>query len=234
MRKNPNPENIINYKKTKAIVRNTIKRAKNCYWENYCEKLNKNSNLTNVWKTIKNVNGNNQSTNNVGLLKSLNAPDMESLCDIFRNHFQQMSSDNNLDTKFKSQQSLMVGNKLQTFVKTSDLPNTLQEDIINLNKPFSITELDLALRYCNKKSACGPDGIPFIFLVKLDPFGRDILLTLINKSWKDGTLPKAWKCSFVKPILKHKKNKNDINSYRPISLISNISKTAEKNVLTID
>ncbi|MFI5407427.1 MAG: RNA-directed DNA polymerase, partial [Nitrososphaerales archaeon] len=61
-------------------------------------------------------------------------------------------------------------------------------------------------------------------------YRQTVFSEIINSSWNKATLPTQWKNSYVKPILKHKRNKNEIDSYRPISLISNMSKIMEKMI----
>ena len=55
----------------------------------------------------------------------------------------------------------------------------------------------------------------------------NILVTLINKSFTDGTFPDLLKLANVIPVYK-KKDKVLCSNYRPISLLSNISKIYEK------
>ncbi|GFV52205.1 RNA-directed DNA polymerase from mobile element jockey [Trichonephila clavipes] len=59
-----------------------------------------------------------------------------------------------------------------------------------------------------------------------------ILTSLINKILTLNYFPKAWKEAIIFPILKPGKNKNIPSSYRPISLLSTLSKIAESIILT--
>src|SRR3989442_7705954 len=54
-RKNPNPVNKTNFKKSKAKFHFCVKKAKKNYWENYCASLNYHSKIANIWNTIKNI-----------------------------------------------------------------------------------------------------------------------------------------------------------------------------------
>ena len=91
MRSNPTQENIINYKRNKAIVKITIKQTKIIYWEKYCKQLNKNSNISNIWKTINRTRGLSQISNHSTLLKTLKLNNMPDLCNNFAKYFQAMS-----------------------------------------------------------------------------------------------------------------------------------------------
>ena len=77
------------------------------------------------------------------------------------------------------------------------------------------------------KTSAGPDGIPCLILKYLPPpLLLDITIVfnnLINNSY----YPKKWKTAVVCPVLKKSKDKKAVTSYRPISLLPNISKIFE-------
>ena len=56
------------------------------------------------------------------------------------------------------------------------------------------------------------------------------LTNLFNKSLRDGIFPAFWKLANVKPIFKNKRSPSDISNYRPINLLSCLSKVLEKLV----
>jgi len=107
----------------------------------------------------------------------------------------------------------------------------LSADSLIINDAFKFKELDDVLNKVNIKSSPGIDNIPFLLLVNLPINIKEYLLKLINASWQTGTIPKNCKHSVIKPILKPNKNKNDLHSYRPISLTSTFSKVMEKMVV---
>ena len=232
MRDNPTKENIITYKRDKAIVKLNIKKAKSIYWEKYCRQLNKNSNISNIWRTINRAKGHNQTFNPLTLLKTLNLNNMNDLCNNFSNFFLTMSADTNMEELFKLQKDKTIHSHLKSLTKLENLSSLEQDDITKLNQIFTMQELQLSLMTCNKKSSPGPDNIPYVLLDKLSCLGKLSYLYLVNRSWEEGQLPTNWKTSFVKPILKHNKPKNSIESYRPISLISCMSKIMEKMINT--
>ena len=53
------------------------------------------------------------------------------------------------------------------------------------------------------------------------------LVYIINKSITSGTFPSVWKEAKVKPLFKSG-DKDDINNYRPISILPTVSKLIEK------
>jgi len=92
-------------------------------------------------------------------------------------------------------------------------------------------ELNSVLSSINQKSSPGFDQIPYSFFVHSPEQVKVFFLEIINKSWTTGIIPKNWKTAIIKPILKSNKNKNDLNSYRPISLITTMSKIMKKMVV---
>jgi hypothetical protein len=56
------------------------------------------------------------------------------------------------------------------------------------------------------------------------------LLKLFNISWKTGKVPSEWKEAIAVPIPKPGKNKLNLSSYRPISLLSCLGKFMERTV----
>ena len=57
------------------------------------------------------------------------------------------------------------------------------------------------------------------------------LTRLINLSLRVGCTPKDWKCANIVPVFKQG-NKEEVINYRPISLLSLVSKIAERCVFT--
>ena len=96
--------------------------------------------------------------------------------------------------------------------------------------PFSPAELTAALRKIKNKKSPGPDGIPNDLLKQLSRTAELHLLNLINKSWTDAYTPAAWRTAEIVAIPKKGKPPSETGSYRPISLLSSISKLAERMV----
>ena len=94
--------------------------------------------------------------------------------------------------------------------------------------PFSDAELRAALFPKGKKGkAAGPDGLFPVQLKELSEFGRSKLLELLNRAWELVRVPASWKLAWVVPILKKGKDPQQIASYRPVSLLSVLSRTIE-------
>ena len=77
--------------------------------------------------------------------------------------------------------------------------------------------------------ATGPNSIPMNLLKQFANELIDPLVTIINKSLKEGIFPDILKFASVCPIYK-KNDRTKCANYRPISLLSNISKIFEKTM----
>jgi hypothetical protein len=91
-------------------------------------------------------------------------------------------------------------------------------------------EVVAALRSLDVSKASGPDGIPARLLKETAEEIAPSLTLFYNKSLQTGVNGNAWKLANVVPIHK-KENKDYVENYRPISLLSIISKVLERCVL---
>ena len=109
------------------------------------------------------------------------------------------------------------------------------EEITNLH-PGSIPnitakEVKHAIHLSNAKSATGPDGIPYKLLKKLNTNSIDHITKIFNCILQTRRFPKIWKRACVTMLPKPNKPKGDPSSYRPISLLSCLSKIFERCLL---
>ena len=95
---------------------------------------------------------------------------------------------------------------------------------------LSPCEFAAALRSLDVSKATGPDEISARLLKETTEQIAPSLTLLYNKSLETGVFPDEWKLANIVPI--HKKdNKDHVENYRPISLLSIISKVLERCVL---
>ena len=78
--------------------------------------------------------------------------------------------------------------------------------------------------------ASGPDCIPVVVLKICEPELSYILAELFNKSLKESCFPDCWKVSSMVPVFKNVGERSTAKNYRPVSLLSVVSKVFEKLV----
>ena len=86
-----------------------------------------------------------------------------------------------------------------------------------------ITNLD-------SSNASGPDCIPVVVLKNCEPELSYILAKLFNNCLKESCFPDCWKVSWVVPVFKNNGERSTAKNYRPVSLLSVVSKVFEKLV----
>ena len=78
--------------------------------------------------------------------------------------------------------------------------------------------------------ASGPDCIPVVVLKNCEPELSYILAELFSKCLKESCFPDCWKVSSVVPVFKNVGERSTAKNYRPVSLLSVVSKLFEKLV----
>jgi hypothetical protein len=115
---------------------------------------------------------------------------------------------------------------LKTLSITGDSPLLLSPVEQLSDKTVSEEEIAHHLAHLDPTKATGPDGIPARVLRECSYAIAPSLCSLFNHSLHTGTVPKSADASSI-----HKKDKKELAiNYRPISLLSIISKVLERCV----
>lgn len=96
----------------------------------------------------------------------------------------------------------------------------------------SLSEIEGYVKRLKNSKAPGLDHIHNTLLKHLPPNGMEFLTYIISACFKFCYFPQKWKHATITPIHKPGKHANDPSSYRPISLLSAISKILERAILT--
>lgn len=164
---------------------------------------------------------------------------------IIRNKNKQIPSLHSADTTYFTdleKANLFAGTFLKNHEVAQNLSdvstNTLVNNTVNefslTNTEFPpgefVTEEDIEFVVGNLqlKKVGGFDGIRNVYIKKLPKVGFRFLAFIMNACLKTQYFPDDWKTAKVVPLLKSGKPPGDPASYRPISLLSSLSKVYEK------
>lgn len=114
-----------------------------------------------------------------------------------------------------------VNAKVESFLNDPILPP-------NDDELTNIDEVTATLKSLKTKKAPGIDGLKNVILKHLPASAIVFLVFLINQMMKFALYPTSWKTASVTPVLKPGKSPTNPLSYRPISLLSLLSKLVER------
>lgn len=106
---------------------------------------------------------------------------------------------------------------------------TFGEDV---EKYFTMGELDSAVKRIKNKKAPGPDGLKGEVIKAIFPVIKEVFLRILNEVWRSGYFPEVWKDGEVKIFLKGpEKPPDEVKSYRPITLLPVLGKVYERLIV---
>ena len=191
-----------------------IRKSKQNHFNKYFSDNVKN--LRETWKGIKSI------------IQTKNTNDSLPTC-IFDNDVS-ITNPNHIANTFNSYFS-SIGETLQSKIHSSHLSFTRYLKNPNIHSlfisPTDSTEIQNLISNLKDGKASGPNSIPTVVLKQLNSEISIVLAKLFNLSFSTGVFPDILKISSVIPLFK-KGSKLNCGNYRPISLLSNISKLIEK------
>ena len=124
-----------------------------------------------------------------------------------------------------------IGPKLAREIPVSNSHTSYTDYLINTDKRFQFTQTNndqvfsVLTKLCKSK-ATGFDQISARLVRECADLISSSLTNIFNLSLTLGTFPEDWKCAKVTPIFKQG-TRNELNNYRPISVISVMAKAFE-------
>ena len=101
-----------------------------------------------------------------------------------------------------------------------------------LNRPFSVDEVQRAASNQRLRTALGPDGFSPYFIKHATLTALTALTALLNFSWRHGVMPASWRSANIMPLLKDPAADRSLpTNFRPISLTSVLIRFFERVVL---
>ena len=214
-RANPTDSLRAKYIKYKNTLTTLLRSERNKYYTSQFEF--KKCNIKETWKVINNVLNKNKNHNNISQIKSNNIiiSDNSAIPNIFNDYFSNIGP--NLA------KTIPKTNKTFTDFLKNNNPNTM------FFIPTDVNEIKKIVEKINSKKSTGYDDISNDLLKHIIDEIVIPLEHIMNLSIVNGIVPDNMKIAKVVPIYK-KGESLDTSNYRPISLLSSISKILEKIV----
>jgi len=203
------------YKKLRNTVTELVKLAK----KKYFEKLVKNKNdICQIWRAM------NELTNKSRKAQTCRNPDITA--DDMNNHFLSLTSTILESTDRSSQPEYKVPKVLSQFCQ-SNLSSSDTFDIPTL----TVLEVAALISKLNNKKSMDPNNLNSMILKLSLPYIVDSLAYVYNLSITNNVFPSVFKIAKVIPIPKTK-DTCKLDNYRPISILSILSKPLERHIHT--
>jgi len=205
----------MNFRAAKNRVNNDIKKTKKDYYHQHFDQNTDSS--KEIWKTINEILSRESCQN--PYIKSIKVSnktfsDSKEIAETFNAHFAE------------------IGTKLAGNIP--DGPNTFADYLTQSSCSFTLQhtsteEITKIINSMDTTKATGLDGIPPYFIKTACPVICQSLVNIFNRSIDAGIFPSDLKLAKVTPI--HKANcKDDVNNYRPISVLPSVAKIFERIV----
>jgi hypothetical protein len=204
----------ISYKRYRNFCNDIIKRIRRKYDKEQLVKSSKNSKM--LWKTIKRITRyKSDKTKNTELLntKTSQTASVDHVNDYFADVGKTLAED-------------ILSNPNQQYVPAgSNMPHSNTSSFVLLDTdPQEVHCIVMGMR---ADSAPGWDNIPTKFLKHACTVVAPLISHLANQCFEKGVIPAPLKQSIVTPVQKSGE-KDDVSNYRPISVLTAISKVIEK------
>lgn len=214
--KQPTSLNRTIFNQTKVKFRDLIKSQKESSWNQFIDNINLSTTPKDFWNQINKVAGK-KTLNNITSL-NING-------NIIQDPF---TIANTLATSFTNSSTNNV-NRRKYILKSSKKLNIVPTQTVHqINQSISYIEFNIALHNTKNSSSPGFDNINYQSIKNLPQQYIFELIDIYNLILSEGEFPSQWKKAKIIPILKPNSDPFQPNSYRPISLLSCLSKLLEK------
>ena len=117
---------------------------------------------------------------------------------------------------------------MDKYLEKYNFPKLNQEELENLNRPTTRTEIETVIRNLPANKSLGPDGFTAESCQKFREELTPILLKLFQKIAEEGKLPNSFNEATITLTPKPNKDATKKENYRPISLMNIEAKISTK------
>ena len=216
-RKTNYPNDWSKYKCTKCYVTNLVRKSKRMHFQQSID--DNKGNPKEIWKALKSLTKSQKSRKVTELRREdgtleTDTSAMANMLNIAQEHKKNQTSSVSFDSS-----------KLEEFV-SSTVNNFINQFIIPL---ITVQETQKFIDNLSPSKATGADEISVKVLKLVSPVLVQPMTRLINLSIMSGCFPTKWKLERVAPLFKY--GAQDCrDNYRPVSVLSILSKVCEKHV----
>ena len=212
------------YKKARNRVANAIKEAKRKYYRGLISSSQ--GNTRKLWKSINEVSGKVTKNRDIPFVKYGNnyCTCPKDNVNIFNEYFANVARNTIEHMGWPNEIVYVPHQKFIEFIRERLPPNKYF-----VAPHITSSFIEKELKYLNTNKAAGEDGISAKLLRASSSVIAQPLAKIINESLDTGIYPDEWKVSKVMPVFKSG-SKDDVKNYRPISILSVISKIIERHV----
>ncbi|XP_078377802.1 uncharacterized protein LOC144660957 [Oculina patagonica] len=211
--KTSDPNDWTQFKKQRNAVNTEIRLAKQVYYQNSFNEYVSDSKKT--WQTINELTSRKSGKTSVTSLKvnGVSVTDPTEISNEFNNYFA------TIGPKLASNFDPLENDNYQKYLTSTDKRFQL--------RPTSTNKVLSLLNKLNKSKATGLDKIPARLIRDCADLICIPIRDIFNQSISLGIFPDDWKSARVTPLFKQG-DRNDLNNYRPISVISIVAKVFER------
>jgi len=214
-------DNLLRYKNANAVFKKSVLAAKRDAFEAFTSRISPSSSTKKVWADIKTLTG--VPPPQIKFLQHGNKvlSTEGDIAESFARTWSDYSSDSNFSPTYIENKNSCLSQIL--------CPRTLSTTAKLLELDFTLLELETTLQYTKGRTP-GSDRISYPMLKNLPVMAKRKLIEIYNTMLETGTYPHMWRLATIIPIPKPNKPPHKLDSYRPISLLSCLSKTIEKMI----
>ena len=199
------------YRRARRVFTSTVKRAKAQAWRDFCASVNK----ADMWSQVKQILKPHQRLQVANLHSELGewASEDSEKAQVLAQRF--------FPPKVETEAF-----RMQTIDRRSEVDSWLMEDWGEF-PPVTTHEVHRKITEMRALAAPGPDGIVIRCLQETSSSVVPILCCIYQRLLQDGTHPSMWRIAKVLPIPKPGADPHAAKGYRPIALLSVLSKVLE-------